>query len=72
MEARREFLTSGGQEFHYIPCLNEAPTWMAALAEIAEQHMIGWPTIMTPAMREEQKTAAEVARIQAKRLGAER
>ena len=72
MEARRDFLTAGGREFHYIPCLNETPAWMGAFAEIAEQHMIGWPTIMTSAMREEQKTAAEVAQIQAKRLGAER
>ena len=35
IEARREFITAGGREFHLIPCLNESPEWIAALAEIA-------------------------------------
>jgi ferrochelatase len=70
MEARRDFLAAGGAEFHYIPCLNELPAWMSALAEIAEQHMIGWPTIKSTAMREAEKKDAEIAQSQAKRLGA--
>jgi ferrochelatase len=35
IEARRAFVTAGGREFHLIPCLNESPEWIAALAEIA-------------------------------------
>jgi ferrochelatase len=35
IEARRAFITAGGREFHLIPCLNESPEWIAALAEIA-------------------------------------
>lgn len=70
MEAKSGFLAAGGKEFHYIPCLNESPTWIAALAEIAEQHMIGWPTMLTSQMREELKNEAEVAHRQARLLGA--
>jgi ferrochelatase len=32
---RKAFLDEGGREFHLIPCLNESPEWIAALAEIA-------------------------------------
>jgi ferrochelatase len=35
IEARQAYLTAGGSEFHLIPCLNESPEWIAALAEIA-------------------------------------
>jgi len=35
IEARRAFLGAGGQEFHALPCLNEAPEWIVALARIA-------------------------------------
>ena len=34
--ARRAFLATGGREFHLLPCLNESPEWIAALADIAE------------------------------------
>jgi ferrochelatase len=45
MEVRHDFLSNGGKEFNYIPCLNSHPAWIAALTEIAEHHMIGWPTM---------------------------
>jgi protoporphyrin/coproporphyrin ferrochelatase len=70
MEARRDFLTAGGKEFHYIPCLNDSPAWIAALAEIAEQHMIGWQTMLTPQMREDIKKEAEIGRLHALSMGA--
>jgi ferrochelatase len=71
MEVRQEFLLSGGKEFHYIPCLNESPEWLRALAEISEQHLIGWPTMMTTSLREQQKQEALLCRAEAKRHGAE-
>ncbi len=71
MEAKQDFLSAGGKEFHYIPCLNESHAWIAALAEIAEQHMIGWHTMLTPQMREDLGKEAEISRRQAKSLGAE-
>lgn len=43
-EAREAFLHAGGQEFHYIPCLNDRPDWITALSTIAQQHLSGWPT----------------------------
>jgi len=70
IEAKREFLTAGGKEFHYIPCLNESPLWVAALADIAERHMIGWPTMLTPTAREMVRKEAEVSRALAAALGA--
>jgi ferrochelatase len=33
--ARAAFLAAGGREFHLVPCLNESPEWIAALARIA-------------------------------------
>jgi ferrochelatase len=35
LECKTAFLAAGGQAFHYIPCLNERPDWIAALADIA-------------------------------------
>ena len=36
MEGRAAFLQTGGSEFHALPCLNEAPEWIEALAKIVE------------------------------------
>ncbi len=33
--ARQAFLAAGGKELRLIPCLNESPEWIAALAEIS-------------------------------------
>jgi ferrochelatase len=70
MEAKHAFMQAGGKEFNYIACLNEEPAWIAALAEVAEQHMIGWPTMMTPAQREAEKKDAESGRERAANMGA--
>jgi protoporphyrin/coproporphyrin ferrochelatase len=47
-EARAAFLGAGGKAFHYIPCLNDQPAWIRALADLCEQHMGGWPTRQAP------------------------
>ena len=44
MEAREAFLHAGGESFGYIPCLNESPDWIAALADLTERHLQGWNT----------------------------
>lgn len=44
MEGREAFLHSGGEAFSYIPCLNDSPAWITALAGIAERNLAGWPT----------------------------
>lgn len=43
-EARAAFLAAGGQRFGYVPCLNDHPAGMRALAALAERHLQGWPT----------------------------
>ncbi|NVM78092.1 ferrochelatase [Duganella sp. SG902] len=70
MEVRHDFEANGGREYHYIPCLNETPAWIAALAEIAEQHIIGWPTQLAPSQREALRKDAEAGRAKALALGA--
>lgn len=47
-EAREAFLEAGGQEFAYIPCLNDNPAGMRMLADLAERHLQGWPTREVP------------------------
>jgi ferrochelatase len=47
MEGREAFLHAGGKTFNYIPCLNDEPMWVDALADIAALHMQGWPTLHT-------------------------
>ena len=70
MEARHDFIEAGGRDFHYIACLNESPSWISALADIAEQHMLGWPTMLTSAQIEAELRDAEAGRKNAVRLGA--
>ena len=48
MEGREAYLHAGGKEFHYIPCLNDDPTWITALCGITQQHLSGWPAQTPP------------------------
>ncbi|MFN3398060.1 MAG: ferrochelatase [Sulfurimicrobium sp.] len=42
IECKADFLNAGGQEFQYIPCLNERDDWLHALSELALKHLQGW------------------------------
>jgi ferrochelatase len=44
MEGREAFLGSGGQQFHYLPCLNDDAPWLRALSALVRAHLQGWPT----------------------------
>lgn len=70
MEVKQDFLTAGGKDFHYIPCLNERPLWIEALAELVETHLTGWSTRRDPAARAAQQKAADHAAARAKAMGA--
>ncbi|TCS36808.1 ferrochelatase [Paucimonas lemoignei] len=70
MEVRQEFLMAGGREFHYIPCLNENPAWIHALTDIAEEHLLGWPTMSNGAAREVRERDLAISRKRAQELGA--
>jgi protoporphyrin/coproporphyrin ferrochelatase len=70
IENRAAFLAAGGREFHYIPCLNERPDWIAALAMIALEELRGW---VDPARDTDgERAAAAQSRERALRLGAAR
>ena len=62
-EVREAFLHAGGQEFNYIPCLNDQHEWIASLSAIAIQHLQGWPTkdSVDPAALEAQRQRALAA-----------
>jgi len=47
-EAREAFIGAGGQAFRYIPCLNDDPAWIAALATLVERQLQGWDTLTLP------------------------
>jgi ferrochelatase len=44
MEGRETFQASGGKAFRYIPCLNDSPAFVQALARLAQKHLAGWET----------------------------
>lgn len=48
MEVRAAFMKAGGKDFHYIPCLNDDPEWIAALCNITQQQLLGWNTLAAP------------------------
>lgn len=64
-EARDAFLDAGGKAFHYIPCLNDEPRWIDALASIAGRHLQGWPVqaheTSAPHVEQESRTQRELA-----------
>lgn len=41
-EVRAAFTKAGGEQFSYIPCLNDEPDWITALGHIALRHLGGW------------------------------
>jgi ferrochelatase len=43
-EAREAFLHAGGETFNYVPCVNDSPVFVQALADVALRHLQGWPT----------------------------
>ncbi|ETF00786.1 ferrochelatase [Advenella kashmirensis W13003] len=43
IECARAFSQAGGEQFRYIPCLNDDPAWISAMAGLVRQHIAGWP-----------------------------
>jgi len=71
MEGREAFLASGGTEYRYIPCVNDAPAFVDALASLVERHAAGWPTLALDAPRSLERDQALVrTRARAVELGA--
>jgi protoporphyrin/coproporphyrin ferrochelatase len=61
IECRGSFLAAGGREFHYIPALNDAPAWIAALGMIAWRELQGWLIAPASAAEREMQSAAAIA-----------
>ena len=66
IEGRAAFEKAGGKAFHAIPCLNEHPHWIAALADLAWRQLMGW--LVAPP----DPKARETTQLRAKALGAPR
>jgi len=62
LDARVAFLKAGGAEFHSIPCLNERPAWIAALADLALKNLGGWLDLPPDAAAREMTQARAKAR----------
>lgn len=41
-EIKEAFVHAGGEDFTYIPCLNDAPSHIAALTTIIRENLAGW------------------------------
>ena len=41
-EGAELFSHGGGQQFHLVPCLNDHPAWLDAMAAIARRELAGW------------------------------
>ncbi|MFZ1852095.1 MAG: ferrochelatase [Nitrosomonas sp.] len=64
IEVKDLFLKAGGQEYHYIPCLNERNDWIQALADITCENLQGWNDVVTS------QESLELSRKRALQLGA--
>jgi len=64
IEGKRTFQAAGGADYDVIPCLNEHPRWIAALAELVLANLQGW--LAPPPGRDER----EARLLRARALGA--
>ena len=42
IEGKKTFLDSGGEEFTYIPCLNDSKAHIDALSSLIDKNLSGW------------------------------
>jgi ferrochelatase len=61
IEGRNTFLAAGGNVFHLIPCLNDSPAWIDALARLAMRHLEGWPVQPDGALELQQRRERALA-----------
>ncbi len=64
IEGKALFQQAGGKEFEVIPCLNEHPRWITALAELTFRNLAGWLAQPPDA------DARDLTQVRAKALGA--
>ena len=69
-EGRETFLHAGGKSFHYIPALNEHPSWIGALGELCLANLQGW--VHSDWDAEAEKQAQKDASHRAAQMGAKK
>lgn len=67
---RDRFLAAGGEEYRYIPALNDHADHIAALTDIAQRHMQGWEQLNPDWSPEQAAQHATQALARARQLGA--
>ncbi len=72
MENREIFLSKGGEQFDYIPCLNDSDFHINALCELIVQHSFGWPETMPNWDAGLQAVEANKTQERAAKMGASR
>ena len=70
IEGRATFLSAGGKDFHFIPCLNVRDTWIRALTLIALENLHGWLPVAWDAVKAKQEADRSLALASA--MGAKR
>jgi protoporphyrin/coproporphyrin ferrochelatase len=68
MEGKHIFQSNGGDEYNYIPALNENEAWIHAMTEIALENLQGWVSPEWDSMHA--KKEAEMTKLRAHALGA--
>ena len=66
LEGKRLFVAAGGKELRVVPCLNEHPAWILAMADLAVRNLGGW--LQPPP----DAAAREATQLRARALGAPR
>ncbi len=70
IEGKSIFLGAGGKRLELLPCLNDRPGWIEALAAIARDHLGGW--VGEGYDRAAAEAAGKASAARAQRLGASR
>ena len=39
LEGKEEFLHAGGENFHYVPCLNDEDRWIEVVKQLCEEEL---------------------------------
>lgn len=65
LEGKATFLSAGGSEYHYLPCLNERNDWISSLADLALEHLGSWRQNL-----QSEPAALALSKKQAQALGA--
>ena len=70
MENREYFMEAGGEEYHLIPCMNDHPDHIQALADLIQLHTQGWTETDANWQAAEAEKQSGISKQQALKKGA--